>query len=99
MDQTNCDAMLRALRPGSPHLKPMMSGPLLLPRHPWTLNLHIAIVLLHIRVHYSVEIECYKSQIGIRIPVRSLTGTDIISLPLEVTQHLHSILLEGCGLG
>ena len=34
---------------------------------PWTLNLHIAIVLLHLRVHYSVEIKCYKSQIRIRI--------------------------------
>ena len=27
---------------------------------PWTLNLHIAIVLLHLRVHYSVEIKHYK---------------------------------------
>ena len=30
---------------------------------PWTLNLHIAIVLLRLRVHYSVEIKRYKSQI------------------------------------
>ena len=34
---------------------------------PWTLNLHIAIVLLRLRVHYSVEIKRYKSQIRIRI--------------------------------
>ena len=34
---------------------------------PWTLNLHIAIVLSRLRVHYSVEIKCYKSQIRIRI--------------------------------
>ena len=33
---------------------------------PWTLNLHIAIVLLHLRVHYSVEIKRYKSGIRIR---------------------------------
>ena len=29
--------------------------------------LHIAIVLLRLRVHYSVEIKCYKSQVRIRI--------------------------------
>ena len=34
---------------------------------PWTLNLHIAIVLLRLRVHYSVEIKRYKSQIRIRM--------------------------------
>ena len=34
---------------------------------PWTLNLPIAIVLLRLRVHYSVEIKRYKSQIRIRI--------------------------------
>ena len=34
---------------------------------PWPLNLHIAIVLLRLRVHYSVEIKHYKSQIRIRI--------------------------------
>ena len=34
---------------------------------PWTLNLPIAMVLLHLRVHYSVEIKHYKSQIRIRI--------------------------------
>ena len=34
---------------------------------PWTLNLYIAIVLLRLRVHYSVEIKRYKSQIRIRI--------------------------------
>ena len=34
---------------------------------PWTLNLHIAILLLCLRVHYSVEIQCYKSRITIRI--------------------------------
>ena len=28
---------------------------------PCTLNLHIPIVLLHLRVHYSVGIKCYKS--------------------------------------
>ena len=33
------------------------------------------------------------------LPVRSLTGTNIISLSLEVTQHLHPVLPEGCGLG
>ena len=32
---------------------------------PWTLNLHIAIVLLHLRVHYSVEIKRYESHIRI----------------------------------
>ena len=32
---------------------------------PWTLNLHIAIVLLRLRVHYSVEIKRYKSRIRI----------------------------------
>ena len=32
------------------------------------LNLPIAIVLLRLRVHYSVEIKRYKSQIRIRIP-------------------------------
>ena len=31
----------------------------------WTLNLHVAIVLLRLRVHYSVEIKCYKSRIRI----------------------------------
>ena len=36
---------------------------------PWTLNLHIAIVLLHLRVHYSVEIKRYKSLIRTRLPV------------------------------
>ena len=30
---------------------------------PWILNLHIAIVLLRLRVHYSVEIKRYKSQL------------------------------------
>ena len=35
----------------------------------------------------------------LQLPVRSLSGTNIISLPLEVTQHLHPILPEGCGLG
>ena len=30
---------------------------------PWTLNLDIAIVLLHLRVHCSVEIKHYKSRI------------------------------------
>ena len=34
---------------------------------PWTLNLPIAIVLLRLRVDYSVEIKRYKSQIRIRI--------------------------------
>ena len=34
---------------------------------PWTLNLHIAIVLLCLRVHYSVENKRYKSQIRIRM--------------------------------
>ena len=34
---------------------------------PWTLNLHIAIYLLCLRVHYSVGIKCYKSHITIRI--------------------------------
>ena len=34
---------------------------------PWTLNLPIAIVLLRLRVHYSVEIKRYKSQIRIRM--------------------------------
>ena len=34
---------------------------------PWTLNLYIAIVLLRLRVHYSVEIKRYKSPIRIRI--------------------------------
>ena len=34
---------------------------------PWTLNLLIAIVLLRLRVHYSVEIKRYKSPIRIRI--------------------------------
>ena len=33
---------------------------------PWTLNLPIAMVLLRLRVHYSVEIKCYKSQIRTR---------------------------------
>ena len=32
---------------------------------PWTLNLPIAMVLLHLRVHYSAEIKRYKSQIRI----------------------------------
>ena len=32
---------------------------------PWNLNLHIAIVLLCLRVHYSVEIKHYKSRIRI----------------------------------
>ena len=32
---------------------------------PWTLNLDIAIDLLRLRVHYSVEIKCYKSRIRI----------------------------------
>ena len=41
---------------------------------PWTLNLHIAIVLLLFRVHYSVEIKHYKSQIRIRILCRNSTG-------------------------
>ena len=27
------------------------------------------------------------------------TGTNIVSLSLEVTQHLHPVLPEGCGLG
>ena len=30
---------------------------------PWALNFHIAIALLHLRVHYSVEIKCYKVQL------------------------------------
>ena len=34
---------------------------------PWTLNLHIAIVLLRLGVYYSVEIKRYKSQIRIRL--------------------------------
>ena len=34
---------------------------------PWTLNLPIAIVLLRLGVHYSLEIKRYKSQIRIRI--------------------------------
>ena len=33
---------------------------------PWTWNLYIAIVLLHLKVHYSVEIKRYKSQIRTR---------------------------------
>ena len=41
---------------------------------PWTLNLPIAIVLLRLRVHYSVEIKCYKSQIRIRIWVTKIVG-------------------------
>ena len=43
---------------------------------PWTLNLHIAIVLLHLRVHYSVEIKRYKSQIRIRIAVAELCESE-----------------------
>ena len=38
---------------------------------PWTLNLHIAIVLLLLRVHYSVEIKRYKSRIRIRMRISS----------------------------
>ena len=34
---------------------------------PWTLNLHIPIVLLSLRVHCSVEIKCYESGNRIRI--------------------------------
>ena len=37
---------------------------------PWTLNLYTAIVLLRLRVHYSVEIKRYKSQIRIRIRIK-----------------------------
>ena len=33
----------------------------------WTLNLHIAIVLLRLTVHYSVEIKRYKSRIRIKM--------------------------------
>ena len=32
---------------------------------PWTLNLHIAIVLLRLGVHFTVEIKLYKSRIRI----------------------------------
>ena len=32
------------------------------------------------------------------LSVRSLLGTNAVGLPLEVTQHLHTILPEGCGL-
>ena len=34
---------------------------------PWTLNLHIAIVLLRLRVHYSLEIKRCKSQTRIKV--------------------------------
>ena len=34
---------------------------------PWTLNLHIAIVLLCLRVHYLVEIKRYKSQLELEL--------------------------------
>ena len=34
---------------------------------PWTFNLPIAMVLLRLRVHYSVEIKRYKSQIRIKV--------------------------------
>ena len=45
---------------------------------PWTLNLHIAIVLLRLRAHYSVEIKRYKSQIKIRIfQLQYQTGNDM----------------------
>ena len=39
---------------------------------PWTLNLDIAVVLLRLRVHYSVEIKCCKSPIRIRIELSEL---------------------------
>ena len=48
---------------------------------PWTLNLPIAIVLLRLRVHYSVEIKRYKSQrskvkVGVLRPVQQ-SGSNV----------------------
>ena len=39
---------------------------------PWTLNLHIAIVLLRLRVHYSVEIKRYKVKLEIELELHYL---------------------------
>ena len=46
---------------------------------PWTLNLHIAIVLLCPRVYYSVDIKCYKSRIRIIIKA--------IGFPIMITDE------------
>ena len=34
---------------------------------PWILNLDIAIVLLRLRAHNSMEIKCYKSQLELEL--------------------------------
>ena len=34
-----------------------------------------------------------------KAPVGGLIRSNPISLPLEISQHLHTILLKGCGLG
>ena len=56
---------------------------------PWILNLHIAIVLLRLRVHYSVEIKRHKSQIRIRMHDGENEFT---------TSFLGAVSLDGGGL-
>ena len=47
---------------------------------PWTLNLHIAIVLLCLRAHYLVEIKRYKSLIRIRITYKHFTEIGFLTM-------------------
>ena len=56
---------------------------------PWTLNLHIAIVLLRLRVHYSVEIKHYK-RIRIRIRLYPLDKV-IHSIAVLIVNKLNTL--------
>ena len=51
---------------------------------PWTLNLHIAIVLLRLRVHYSVEIKRYKSRIRIRVTFNLISCILLTAVTKEI---------------
>ena len=53
-----------------------------------------ALTLHQVKIH---DVRVFVASKG--LPVRSLLRTNFISLPVEVTQHLHTVLFERCGLG
>ena len=61
---------------------------------PWNLNLHIAIVLLRLRAHFSVEIKRYKSRIRIRLLVEHKAVHSFLQFFLSLNLHCTSCQLD-----